>query len=294
MVFFENDDGRVCIVFPISAGCWRARPTSASAGRAGCAASRRNATTSSTRSSGVFPGVAVSAGDVVYSATAASGRCPAATRNSPAASRAAHFVHRIDGAVPQFCMVGGKWTTFRAFAEQAADEVLAELGRARVEDTMAMADRRRGRLPRRCRLAGRRTDPRHSTSMRGGRLISSLPMARARRDVLAFCRSATDDLRLDDATEVTAAEIVFLDPARVCRSRRPVASAPDRAVDPGRRFDGARRASRRHTRRRAWRARANEARFDAKAFAQELEPISRRLARRRWIQRTRDRSVACA
>src|SRR5690606_22844027 len=50
-----------------------------------------------------------------------------------------HFVHRIDGAVPQFCMVGGKWTTFRAFAEQAADAVLAELGHARVTSTLALA-----------------------------------------------------------------------------------------------------------------------------------------------------------
>src|SRR5690606_10062752 len=47
-----------------------------------------------------------------------------------------HFIHRIDGTVPQLCMVGGKWTTFRAFAEQAADAVLAELGQRRVRDTL--------------------------------------------------------------------------------------------------------------------------------------------------------------
>lgn len=32
-------------------------------------------------------------------------------------------------------MIGGKWTTFRAFAEQAADRLLADLGRARRTST---------------------------------------------------------------------------------------------------------------------------------------------------------------
>ena len=42
-----------------------------------------------------------------------------------------HFARRLDADVPQFCMVGGKWTTFRAFAEQTADAVLAELKQSR-------------------------------------------------------------------------------------------------------------------------------------------------------------------
>ena len=37
--------------------------------------------------------------------------------------------------LPLLSMVGGKWTTFRAFAEQAADQVLAALGRSRVAST---------------------------------------------------------------------------------------------------------------------------------------------------------------
>ncbi|MBI3159107.1 MAG: glycerol-3-phosphate dehydrogenase/oxidase [Chloroflexi bacterium] len=38
---------------------------------------------------------------------------------------------------PVFSLVGGKWTTFRAFGEQAADAVLARLGLARAGDTCA-------------------------------------------------------------------------------------------------------------------------------------------------------------
>lgn len=41
-------------------------------------------------------------------------------------------------AVPVFCLIGGKWTTFRAFSEQAADRVLAALGRARRTSTVGV------------------------------------------------------------------------------------------------------------------------------------------------------------
>jgi glycerol-3-phosphate dehydrogenase len=39
---------------------------------------------------------------------------------------------------PVLSMVSGKWTTFRAFGEQAADEVLRRLGRARATGTQAL------------------------------------------------------------------------------------------------------------------------------------------------------------
>lgn len=50
-----------------------------------------------------------------------------------------HYTRRIEGAVPQICMVGGKWTTFRAFAEQVADEVLTELNCSRQQCTASLS-----------------------------------------------------------------------------------------------------------------------------------------------------------
>ena len=41
--------------------------------------------------------------------------------------------------VPVHCLIGGKWTTFRAFSELAADRVLAGLGRARRVSTAGLA-----------------------------------------------------------------------------------------------------------------------------------------------------------
>ena len=37
------------------------------------------------------------------------------------------------------CLIGGKWTTFRAFAELATDRVLADLGRGRTVSTAGLA-----------------------------------------------------------------------------------------------------------------------------------------------------------
>lgn len=48
-----------------------------------------------------------------------------------------HTVHvsRTAGAIPVISIVGGKWTTFRAMAEDATDAALAALGRQRVVST---------------------------------------------------------------------------------------------------------------------------------------------------------------
>lgn len=42
-------------------------------------------------------------------------------------------------SVPLHCLIGGKWTTFRAFAEQATDKVLADLGLRRHTSTAGLA-----------------------------------------------------------------------------------------------------------------------------------------------------------
>ncbi len=79
---------------------------------------------------------------------------------SPAASRAAISCTGSTAAVPQFCMVGGKWTTFRAFAEQAGRRRAPELHRPRVRADRRPRHRRRRAFrpgstrPRRHGLAG--------------------------------------------------------------------------------------------------------------------------------------------
>jgi glycerol-3-phosphate dehydrogenase len=138
MVYFENADGRVCIVFPylerVLAGSTDIRV--AEAKQVGCDPSERDYILGSLRL--VFPSVDVAAADVVFSY---SGIRPLPKSDHDFTGRISrgHATRRLGGTPPQFCMVGGKWTTFRAFAEQTADEVLAELGQMRQCSTLELA-----------------------------------------------------------------------------------------------------------------------------------------------------------
>jgi glycerol-3-phosphate dehydrogenase len=78
----------------------------------------------------VFPGIAVRPEDIVYRY---SGVRPLPRSEASFTGRISrdHFVAEIAGHPPTLCLVGGKWTTFRAFGEQAADRALAILGMPR-------------------------------------------------------------------------------------------------------------------------------------------------------------------
>ena len=162
MIFFENSDGRICIVFPylgnVLAGSTDIRISEVT--RVRCETEERDYILDSLRL--VFPEIRVAAADVVFSF---SGIRPLPKSDHDFTGRISrgHFVERLDGSPPQLCMVGGKWTTFRAFAEETADAALKELRRPRLKSTLIPADRRRGELPVR---------PRHIHSQDGDGLWS--------------------------------------------------------------------------------------------------------------------------
>jgi len=86
----------------------------------------------------------------------------------------------LPGGAPVFSMVGGKWTTFRAFAETTSDQVMAKLGRPR---TVSTRDRRYpGFRPPGAEAAG---DPRLSELLdRYGEIG---------REVAQYCAAAPDE-----------------------------------------------------------------------------------------------------
>jgi glycerol-3-phosphate dehydrogenase len=208
MIFFENADGRVCIVFPylgkVLVGSTDIRVETVD--RVRCEPEERDYILDALRL--VFPDIALSTDNIVFSY---SGIRPLPRSDHEFTGRIprSHFVHRIDGSVPQFCMVGGKWTTFRAFAEQTADAVLAELGRKRLTDTLELAIGGGNGFP----------DDREKLELE---LVKDYGIGRDRavyladaygtraRAVMTFCRSRSDDEPLGGTIPVTAAETVFL------------------------------------------------------------------------------------
>ncbi|MCT7374635.1 glycerol-3-phosphate dehydrogenase/oxidase [Chelativorans salis] len=208
MLFFENADGRVCIVFPylgkVLAGSTDIRVEAA--GRVHCEPEERDYILDALRL--VFPDIAISAEQIVFSY---SGIRPLPKSDHEFTGRISrgHFAHRLDGPVPQFCMVGGKWTTFRAFAEQTADAVLAELGRQRVRDTLELAIGGGVGFPDDARDLERDLSAGHGISRERAAHLVDAYGTRA-KEVLNFCLGRDDDKPLDQACLVTAAEIVFL------------------------------------------------------------------------------------
>jgi glycerol-3-phosphate dehydrogenase len=138
MVYYQHTDGRVCIVFPfmgkVIMGSTDIRTDDPDA--AACDEGEVAYMLETLR--GVFPGCPVGRPDIVL--TFCGVRPLPASRSAVTAniSRA----HSIEGLEPDgnrpfpvYSLVGGKWTTFRALAEQAADRVLAGLGRDRRRST---------------------------------------------------------------------------------------------------------------------------------------------------------------
>ncbi|CUH68892.1 Aerobic glycerol-3-phosphate dehydrogenase [Thalassovita autumnalis] len=137
MVFFENDDGRVCIVFPfhdrVLAGSTDIRVSHP--GRVRCEPEEQEYILTSLRN--VFPGLVIAADQIVFSY---SGIRPLPQSDQDFTGRISrgHDIRLLEGTVPQLCMIGGKWTTFRAFAAQAADEAMELLGVTRRTETLQL------------------------------------------------------------------------------------------------------------------------------------------------------------
>ena len=136
-IFFENDDGRIVLILPyfnrVMIGTTDIRldqPDEAVASDAEIeyllAMVER-----------IFPGITVRRSQIVFTFSAVR---PLPFSDGDRDSNAGqisrdHSIRSLpadaERAYPIHSLIGGKWTTFRAFAEQAADVVLADLGRQR-------------------------------------------------------------------------------------------------------------------------------------------------------------------
>lgn len=138
MIYFENTDGRVCILFPylgkVLLGSTDLRVDHA--GPVRCEDDEMAYILTSLAT--VFPDIEITPPQIVYSY---SGVRPLPRSDEGFTGRISrdHFTRRVAGAPPVFCMIGGKWTTFRAFGAQTADMVLDELNQPRRVDTLARA-----------------------------------------------------------------------------------------------------------------------------------------------------------
>lgn len=138
MIYFENVDGRVCIMFP-----YQGRVLAGSTDihiknpdEASCTPEEMAYILESIRN--VFPDLRVSEQDVLFRYCGVRPLPNSEASTTGQISRDHHCEIILANSVikfPIYALVGGKWTTFRAFSEQVADKVLAQLGMKRQTDT---------------------------------------------------------------------------------------------------------------------------------------------------------------
>ncbi|MGO8064449.1 FAD-dependent oxidoreductase [Rhizobium leguminosarum] len=133
MIYYENEDGRICILFPylgkVLVGSTDIRVDDPETVR--CEADERDYILQSLAF--VLPDIAIRPEQIVFQFSGVR-PLPASTDSFTGRIPRDHFctvVEPKDGGPPVLCMIGGKWTTFRSFGELAADMALKRLGRRR-------------------------------------------------------------------------------------------------------------------------------------------------------------------
>jgi glycerol-3-phosphate dehydrogenase len=86
----------------------------------------------------VFPGIKVSRAQIVFRISGARPLAYTKAKNAGQITRDHHIQEDKLGDLPVYSLVGGKWTSFRAFSEQATDRALAFLNLPRKTDTKSL------------------------------------------------------------------------------------------------------------------------------------------------------------
>jgi len=138
MVYYQHHDGRVCIVFDFMDKVIMGSTDIAvdDPDRADCDEGEIEYMLTTLR--GVFPGIPLSRQQVVFTYCGVR-PLPASGTGVTANISRGHTIRTVEPSAgrpfPVYCLVGGKWTTFRALAEQTADLVLGRLGLPRRQAT---------------------------------------------------------------------------------------------------------------------------------------------------------------
>ncbi|HSL31287.1 MAG TPA: glycerol-3-phosphate dehydrogenase/oxidase [Anaerolineales bacterium] len=140
--FFENEDGRIVLIFPLydrvligTSDIPVGHPEDAR-----CTDEEIDYFLSLTRR--IFPGLSLTRNDIVFQFSGVR-PLPRSTAKSASQISRDHSIEVISGdwtnlRFPVYSLVGGKWTSFRAFSEQVADKALAHLRLRRKKDTRSL------------------------------------------------------------------------------------------------------------------------------------------------------------
>jgi glycerol-3-phosphate dehydrogenase len=139
--FFENEDGRIVLIFPLyDRVLIGTSDIPVEHPEARCTDEEIDYFLRLTRR--IFPEIAVTRDDIVFQLSGVRPLPRSTARTASQISRD-HSIEVLSGdwtnlPFPVYSLVGGKWTSFRAFSEQVTDKALAHLGLARQKSTRAL------------------------------------------------------------------------------------------------------------------------------------------------------------
>ena len=136
--FFENKDGRIVLIFPLfdkvmigTSDLPIEDPDSAR-----CTEDEVDYFIGMVGR--VFPGIQVSREQIIFRFSGVRPLAYTLAKNAGQITRDHHIQEDKLGTIPVYSLVGGKWTSFRAFSEQVTDQVLAFLSLPRKADTKSL------------------------------------------------------------------------------------------------------------------------------------------------------------
>jgi glycerol-3-phosphate dehydrogenase len=163
----------------------------------------------------VFPSIKVSREQIVFRF---SGVRPLASSSAKLTGQASrdHSIEVLSGDwtsmhFPVYSLVGGKWTSFRAFAEQVTDKALAHLGRPRLKDTCNLPiGGGRDFKPDRHAAEGQIDSLTAWTGLERSRISTLYSRYGSRAEAVASFIKRSEDMPLKSLPEYSRREIAFL------------------------------------------------------------------------------------
>jgi len=136
--FFENKDGRIVLIFPLFDKVMIGTSDLPIENPDTARCTENEVDYFIEMVGRVFPGIKVSREQIVFRFCGVRPLAYTQTKNAGQITRDHHIQEDKLGSLPVYSLVGGKWTSFRAFSEQVTDRALAFLGLPRKLDTKTL------------------------------------------------------------------------------------------------------------------------------------------------------------
>jgi glycerol-3-phosphate dehydrogenase len=136
--FFENSDGRIVLIFPLFDKVMIGTSDLPISDPDSARCTEEEVDYFIGMVGHVYPGIKVSREQIVFRFSGVRPLAYTKARNTGQITRDHHIHEDHLGKIPMLSLVGGKWTSFRAFSEQATDRCLGFLGLPREADTRSL------------------------------------------------------------------------------------------------------------------------------------------------------------